>query len=53
MNDYEIWFIEQGDDRCFKRGAMKNIGFLFVKNQYPETYKNITIIFHDIHQSTI
>ena len=25
MNDYEIWFIEQGDDRCFNRGAMKNI----------------------------
>lgn len=48
MKNYEIWFIEQGDDRCFNRGAMKNIGFLFVKNQYPETYKQKTIVFHDI-----
>ena len=48
VNDYEIYFSNQCDDRGFNRGAMKNVGFLAVKNKYPDDYQNMTFVFHDV-----
>jgi|LakMenE18May11ns_1017448.scaffolds.fasta_scaffold9942291_2 hypothetical protein len=46
--DYEIYFTHQCDARTFNRGAVKDIGFIAVKNKYPEHYKDITFIFNDV-----
>lgn len=45
---YEIYFAHQYDARPFNRGAMKNIGFLAIKDKYPTAYREMTFIFHDV-----
>jgi hypothetical protein len=47
-DDYEIYFVHQSDNRSFNRGATKNIGFLAMKDKYPNDYQNITFIFNDV-----
>lgn len=44
----EIYFVHQCDDRAFNRGAMRNIGFLAIKNKYPEHYHDMTFVFNDV-----
>lgn len=46
--DYEVFFIHQCDNRPFNRGAMKNLGFLAIKNKYPNEYNTITFVFNDV-----
>ena len=45
---YEIYFAHQRDGREFNRGAMKNIGFLAMREKYPHEYRNITFVFNDV-----
>lgn len=47
-DEYKILFIHQCDDRSFNRGALKNIGFITVRDMYPNDYKTITLVFNDI-----
>ena len=47
-DDYEIYFSHQCDARSFNRGAVKNIGFLAIKEKYKEHYKDISFVFNDI-----
>jgi hypothetical protein len=44
----EIYYIHQTDTRSFNRGAIKNIGFLALRDKYPDDYKQMTFVFNDV-----
>ncbi len=46
--DYEIYFSHQCDERSFNRGATRNIGFLAMKEKYPDSYRDMTFVFNDL-----
>ena len=39
--EYEIIISHQNDKRFFNRGAMKNLGFMYAREKYPNDYKFI------------
>ena len=47
-SSYEIYIVHQKDGRPFNRGGMKNIGFLAVKEKYPNEYQDLTFVFNDV-----
>jgi N-terminal region of glycosyl transferase group 7/N-terminal domain of galactosyltransferase len=46
--DYAIHYVHQCDAREFNRGAMKNIGFMAMRDRYPSDYRDITFVFNDV-----
>lgn len=43
-----IYFVHQRDERSFNRGAIKNIGFIAMREKYPATYQTMTFVFNDV-----
>lgn len=45
----KVFFVEQSSKyERFNRGAVKNIGFMVIREHYPNDYKNMTFVFNDV-----
>ena len=45
---YQVWVIHQTDTKMFNRGGLCNIGFKEAVKRFPNDYKNIQFIIHDV-----
>ena len=45
---YYLYFVEQCDSRPFNRGALKNIGFIAMRQLHPNDYSKFIFVFNDI-----
>lgn len=49
LGSVKIFFVEQSKQHTnFNRGAVKNIGFMAMRERYPNHYKDITFVFNDV-----
>lgn len=46
--DVRLVYSHQCDTRMFNRGAVKNIGFMAMQQEYPNAWRDITFVFHDV-----
>jgi hypothetical protein len=46
--DYNMVLAHQFDKRPFNRGAIKNLGFMYLKQKYPTEYREFSLVFHDV-----
>jgi len=46
--NYRILISHQCDNQPFNRGAMKHLGFIWIKKNYPNNYKDKTLVFNDV-----
>jgi hypothetical protein len=46
--DYTYIVSSQLDQRPFNRGAMKNLGFYYAREKWPEHYKKMNFVFNDV-----
>jgi hypothetical protein len=46
--EYEILFVHQADKRPFNCGAMKNVGYMYIKDKYRDNYEDINLVFNDV-----
>jgi hypothetical protein len=47
-DSYHILIVHQQDNRPFNRGAMKNIGAIYAKQEWPDAYPDMTLVFNDV-----